>query len=307
MLAAMPIGGLQGPLCEGRAWFFEGGRYGFMSADADVVVPPVLEEAANYHEGRALAKRGGRYGFIDLDGREVVPSRYRRATTFGGGRALVWDEDGRVLILDRDGAVVAPCPTPIDDASGVWSDGLQRVRRARRYGFVDTNGAEVVACVYDDAHVAFAHGCAGVCRDGRWGFVDRGGREVVACDYRWVEPFAEEDGTAGVMRGDAYGRVEPDGRERVPCLYASPVGRLREGRARVDLGPITDPGRDGDGVILRARVGFVDDAGAVVIPCRYESATEFADGVAWVTTPTRRARFAIDREGREVPGAATPG
>jgi hypothetical protein len=57
----MPLGGVQGPLREGRAWFFEAGRYGFINAQADVVVPPVLEEASNFHDGRALAKSSAAY------------------------------------------------------------------------------------------------------------------------------------------------------------------------------------------------------------------------------------------------------
>lgn len=300
----MPIGGVQGPLREGRAWFFEGGRYGFMDAEAEVIVPAELEEASDFHEGRALAKRGGRYGFIAPDGRAVVPCRYRRASTFGGGRALVQEDDGSLWLIDPEGAVIAPCPTALDDWTGLWDEGRMRIRRAGRYGYLDGDGREAVPCRYADAHLRFWSGLAGVCRDGLWGFVDRDGREVIAPRYSWVEPFFEGVGTACVMRDGWYGRVDPDGRERVACTWASPVGRFCEGRARVDLGALVDPGRDGAGTLAAAQIGFVDEDGVVVIPCRYETATDFTAGVSWVTTPERRVRFAIDREGRELPTAS---
>lgn len=297
------MGGVQGPLCEGRAWFFEAGRYGFINAQADVVVPPVLEEASNFHDGRALAKRDGRYGYVDLDGREAVPCRYRRATIFFEGRALVWEQDGMPCFIDRDGALIAPCLVAFDDASGIWAEGLLRIRRAGLYGYLDLAGREAVPCRYPDAHDRFWCGRAGVFRDGGWGFVDRDGREVIAPGYRWVEPFFDEVGTASVLGQEGYGRIDPDGRARVPCAWASPVGRFRDGRAQVDLGALVDPGRDGAGTLAPAQIGFVDDDGALVIPCRYQSATDFAGGVAWVTTLDRPARFAIDRDGREVPDA----
>ena len=297
----MPLGGVQGALREGRAWFFEGGRYGFIDERAEVVVPPVLEEASNFHDGRALAKRGGRYGFLDLDGREVVPCRYLRASTFSAGRALVWDEVGRVSFIDASGAEIAPCEVAFDDTTGHWKEGRMRIRRGGRYGFLDLDGREVVPCRYPEAHDRFWSGRAGVCRDGRWGFVDGEGREVIPPMYRWVEAFFDHVGTAGVLGAQGYGRIDPDGRERVRCEWASPVGRFREGRAQVDLGPIVDPGRDGAGMIARAQIGFVNDDGAVVIPCLYESATDFVDGVSWVTTPEPMRHFAIDRDGRERP------
>lgn len=297
----MPMGGLQGPLREGRAWFYEDGRYGFINEAAEVVVPAVLEESANFHEGRALAKRGGRYGFISPDGREAVPCRFLRASTFGDGRALVQRDDGSLWLIGPEGEVIAPCPTALDDWTGLWDEGRMRIRRAGRYGYLDGDGREAVPCRYTDAHPRFWSGLAGVCIDGRWGFIDRDGREVIPPRYAWVEPFFAGVGTAGVMREGRYGRVDPDGRERVACGWASPVGRYCEGRARVDLGALVDPGRDGVGTLAAAQLGFVDEGGVVVIPCRYETATDFADGLAWVTTPARRARFAIDRDGNERP------
>ncbi|MFO0624606.1 MAG: WG repeat-containing protein [Polyangiales bacterium] len=292
------MGGLQGTLQEGRVWFYENGRYGFLNEEADVVVPPVLEEASNFYDGLCLAKRGGRYGFLDRDGHEVVPCRYRRATHFCGDRALVWEDDGQRSFINRRGERLAPCLVPFDDAWGLWHDGRMRIRRGALHGFLDLEGREAVPCRYPEAHERFASGRAGVRREGRWGFVDRDGNEVVPPQFDWVEPFYEGVGTAGVRAAGGYGRIDPDGRVCVRCAWVNPVGRFSEGRAQVDLGPIVDPGRDGEGTLVRAQIGFVDEGGALVIPCQYETATDFRDGVAWVTTPTQRARFAIDRAGR---------
>jgi len=51
-----------------------------------------------------------------------------------------------------------------------------------KYGFIDTNGNEIVAPVYDYAS-DFREGIAVVCKDGKWGAIDENGDVVVPIIY----------------------------------------------------------------------------------------------------------------------------
>ena len=68
-----------------------------------------------------------------------------------------------------------------------------------RWGYIDKNGMQVVACRYSDAR-RFADGRAAVCLYGRWGFIDREGKMVVPAKYLEVADFYK--GFAGVIGED---------------------------------------------------------------------------------------------------------
>jgi hypothetical protein len=287
-----------GPLVEGRAWFRDGDRFGYLDEGAEVVVPARYDDAADFHEARAGVRLGARYGFVDPQGREVIPPAFVRVGRFEAGRALVMRADREVWFIDREGAELFRAACQFEECSFYFSAGRARVQRGGRCGYIDLDGHEVVACVYDDAGFVFAHDRARVMRGGRWGFVDREGHEVVPPRYGAAEDFGSGGlgAYARVMLG-GVGLVDVWGRELVPCEYVA-VGCFREGRAMVQR----EGYRDRDDAW--AAVGFIDESGAEVIPCRYESATDFEGGRAVVTTkgPTGELRrFVIDRDGAEVP------
>ena len=64
------------------------------------------------------------------------------------------DKNGR-LIIDRL-EEVSPNYTPFDYYSaGNFSEGLARVCRNQKYGYVDLSGKEIIPCIYDNEDNAF--------------------------------------------------------------------------------------------------------------------------------------------------------
>lgn len=292
------IGAKVGPLREGRAFYRDGDRYGFLDAEGRVAIAARFEEGANFHEGRALAKVGGLYGYIDTDGRDVVRPTYVHASQFFEGRALVMTPSREPLVIGLDGETLLRVESRIDDASWFVSEGCVRIRRAGGVGFLDLDGRERVPCIYEEAEAYFAMGLVRVKRGGRWGFASTDGVEVIECAFTGAENFMPE-GFARVARGAGWGLVDRTGRVVVPCRYLD-VGRAYEGRVRVCLPPT----RDADEWYNRN--GYCDLEGTEVVACVYELAGDFVDGRAEVqekradgTTRT----FRIDRDGREVLGA----
>ena len=101
-----------------------------------------------------------------------------------------------------------------------FDDGLARVSKNSRHGYVDTLGKVVVPLVYDDA-VRFHNGYAAVGKGGyedrKWALIDRSGREITP--FAWDHVGSVNDGVAvawtreGAARSyalvDTLGRVTP--------------------------------------------------------------------------------------------------
>ena len=64
------------------------------------------------------------------------------------------------------------------------------VEKNSKYGYIDKQGNEVVACKYDDAE-GFSDGMAIVKKNGKYGYIDKQGNEVVACKYDYAWDFSD--------------------------------------------------------------------------------------------------------------------
>ena len=94
-----------------------------------------------------------------------------------------------------------------------FHEGFARVELNDKWGFVNTEGVEVVKVKYHEVD-DFSEGFAGVKLDGKWGFVNTEGKEVVKVKYDWVYYF--HDGFAIVELNGKEGFVNTKGEEVLP-------------------------------------------------------------------------------------------
>jgi len=80
---------------------------------------------------------------------------------------------------------------------------------------------------------------------------------------------------------DKYGTINRTGDVVIAPEYDEPIV-MREGLARVRKGP---------------RVAYLDASGKRVIEPRYQWATEFRNGLAWVGEPKQRGGMYVDKQG----------
>ena len=85
---------------------------------------------------------------------------------------------------------------------GTFHNGLAVVKLNNKYGFVNTEGEEVVEPKYDEIGY-FYDGLARVKLNGKWGFVNTEGVEVVEPKYTWVDNFYENIATV-YLAGKTY-------------------------------------------------------------------------------------------------------
>lgn len=293
------------------------GLYGFYRADGAVLAEPSYAYAEDFRDGMAVVSPAGtgRYGYLDLDGRMAVAAQYRRAYPFSQERAFaVSGGSGVLVLLDREGRELASFP----DAELRLCDGLQfseglavipvraqpavteeegaevseagTEETALVYRVVDQTGREVCTLTdaYADVRGGYHDGCIAVAavgewtdgdfraEAGAWGYRDAAGELVIGYRYDEAAPFSE--GVAGVgLRDDRgrilYGFIDPAGGEVVPAAYDGFVSC-----------------ENGVGALLRSGAwGYVAPTGRMRTGFRFNGASPFSEGVAWVRSGGRRS------------------
>jgi hypothetical protein len=201
--------------------------------------------------------------------------KYDRAGDFRDGRAVV-KLNKKWGYVDTDGNEVVPLKY---DYVGDFCEGRAWVKLNQKYGFVDKDGNEIIPLRYDEVG-SFREGRAWVRINKKYGFVDLDGNEVIPLKYDNVNDFRE--GRAMVRINKKYGFIDLDGKEVIPPKYDG-IGDFSGGRAYVSL---------------NGKYGFVDKDGNEVIPLKYVRVGYFREGRAMVRI-NKKYGF-VDLDGNEV-------
>ena len=117
---------------------------------------------------------------------------------------------------------------------------------------------------------AFHCGLAGVVKDNKYGYINEKGEEVIACNREYYSDYGSE--------GDVS--VVPDFTEDLALCYEFK--------------------RDGDGNVdhTTLRYGYINKKGEMVIPCKYQEASAFSEGLARVKDDS--GTLFINKQGEQV-------
>ena len=110
---------------------------------------------------------------------------------------------GGILFSQNLWACERPVVYGYDDIDCL-SDGLARIERDGKYGFIDQTGKVVIPLNYDDTW-SFSEGLALVSRNGKYGFIDKTSKVVIPLKYDKADSF--NNGVAGVLdrsTGEAF-------------------------------------------------------------------------------------------------------
>ncbi len=83
-----------------------GGSWGYMNNNGEIVISPKYEKAYGFSEGIAAVKKNGKWGFIDINGIIVVPFEYDKIEQNfedGLGRMV---KDDKVFVFNKSGMLV---------------------------------------------------------------------------------------------------------------------------------------------------------------------------------------------------------
>lgn len=264
---------------EGLAVVKKFGKYGYIDTKGDLVIPMMYEEAESFSEGLAAVKKDGHYGFIDKKGKTIIPFEYTMAFQFSEGLAAVRQQ--YYGYINRHGNVIVPFEYVFPDE--FKKEGLARVRKDGKCGYIDKNGTEAIPCRYDFGW-GFSNGLARIEKDGKYGFINTMGTEVIPCQYDYAWDFSE--GFAPVMIGERFengkwGIINTNGIVVVPFLYDDIIFEFSEG-----LVPVEQDGK----------WGYVDSKGTSKIPFIYSYAQSFSEGLAYVENEYGKGGY-INKDG----------
>ena len=249
--------------------------YGFIDQTGQVVIQPKFLSAASFSDGlsRVSIPEGDWFGesedyiFIDKQERRVSP-RLEYALPFQDGLALAMSKRHKLGFINTDGDFVIHFETedrvyPGHTSPVIWT----------RYGFIDTNGVQVIPPRYSRAR-PFSDGLAFVDK-GKRGFINKKGEQVITLAGSML-PLDFSEGLAAVEVYDSQkkerlcGYIDRNGDFVIaPQFYG---GRhFSQNRAAVKI--VDSFGNSW---------GYIDRAGTVRIPAQFRAGGVFANDVALV-------------------------
>jgi len=181
------------PLLIGGSWRRAGGDFTLGAAE--------FEQLGTYSGGYAAAKTGGLWGVISLTADWLLPAEYDEIILDELGRCYaqgaVFARKYGVVYLFAGGRQVEGY---YEDARPFSEEGYAAVKKDGKWGFIDTNGTEVISCRFDDA-LSFGQHLAAVKLGELWGYIGRNGNIVIEPVFLEAKSFSNGSAPVQTQRG----------------------------------------------------------------------------------------------------------
>ena len=115
-----------------------------------------------------------------------------------GACSIIWHLNRNITVvpyLKKDGKYIIVDSANMNIISDVeydgissFSEGLTKIEKDNRYGFIDKKGKLTVPIEYDDVE-DFKGGMAAVKKDNKWGFINNNGNLVIPINYNYTRTF----------------------------------------------------------------------------------------------------------------------
>jgi hypothetical protein len=232
--------------------------YGFMNKSAEWAIDPKIEQAGDFSEGFAKVFQDNKYSFLNKNGKALKDAQFESAGDFSEGFAPVQTEDGWTM-LNAQGIFVFE--TKYQSLQS-FSEGLAGFKLKDKWGFLNKAEKIVVQAQFEEVR-PFKNGYAVVKMDGKYGLLAQSGGLVIPCWYEVVHP------TEGKLV-----LVESTRKKMLFSLKGKPLN-LPEG---------CTPEHISENLILiknqKGLFGYANFQGNLQIPCLYEQAQGFSEGLA---------------------------
>lgn len=185
------------------------------------------------------------------------------------------------ITIDKVSRELAEATNSYDELYS-FHEGLAKVCKNDKYGFIDKLGNEIIPCIYDKAK-DFELGVSIVVKDKKTGAIDQHGNMVIPCKYDIIHSFGK-DSLAVAYLNEKSGFIDFKGNIVIPFDYEY-CERFSEGLAAVRQ----------DGLY-----GFINRKGELIIPCQYEglyNSHGFCDGLVGVSINGGNAGIIDDKWG----------
>lgn len=296
----------------------KGGKRGYADAEGRIIIPCKYGygEISNYYgEGPILVQENGKLRLVDEKTGKTVATcnttaTYSSFSGFSSGMAVLQEKDGKDGLLDNTGKLVVPCIYEEIKSFDmhVFKGELTAAKKNGKWGFIDKTGKVIIPFEYDEiATVSIdSNQCdekMGVSKNGKWGMINMNGQLEIPCKFDFFGGWFA-DGLARAQIGSKYvyinlqGKIVLAGDYDMARSFEDGVAKVEKGNStymintkgeKVNL--FTYPSEFGDGLCVGVKFskeeskwyyGYADKKGKLAIPCEFEKAYKFEDGMALV-------------------------
>lgn len=274
-------------LLGGFGWYFSINRGNKYSLEKLALVTNGMDIITDFHEGLAFFEKGEKLGVVNKLGDIIVEPKYDSElltfeSFYNDGMARVC-KNGRYGFIDKEGKEIIPCRY---EEADFFTEGLTAVKKDGKYGFLDKKGQEVIPFIYGAAS-GFSEGLSAVEKDGKYGFINKKGETIIPFMFDYAETFNGEATIAS--KNDKNVIINKEGKV-VKEFSSGQFQGFSEGMALYE----NDEGK----------YGFVDEKGNLVIPCSYYAVNwlfgVFVDGYASVYKEDVGKFGIIDKSGKTI-------
>lgn len=251
------------------------GKWGLVDETGREIIRPKYDEMQEFSEGLAVVKVivGDRWdgkrkcGYINTNGEEIIPLKYDDASNFSCGLGRVSILDNKFFI-DNIGNKKLVFTKKYDQIGKSFDYGLLPVRFNEKWGFINTQGEEVLVPKYN-AIQYFKDGYAGFEYKDKWGVIK-------------LEPVLSTS-LAKKLRIKKGDRMDVISMNSSTIIDSSVNVKNKEYRLVEIITPKYDwvsPFFDGFAIVcINNKKGAIDTLGNIIIPVRYDYIGHCSDGL----------------------------
>lgn len=231
-------------------------KYGYIDKDEKIIIPFDYKELSDVKNGIILGKYKGKYGILNSLGEVLVPFNSKeKPKLFDNGMFLIYNKSKNSTTLFNNKG------SKINDLSGYsslseYKNGMMRVKKGNKYGFINEKGEEVVPTIYQLAD-QFDNGLAVVVTDEKLKYIiNKKGERLNKKGYEKMTK-EEENGLRRVSLGNKWTYIDREGNEKIDLIYdmVNPFMSFYESIATV---------------IKDNKYGFIDSNCRLLIPPKYD-------------------------------------
>jgi hypothetical protein len=309
---------LVGQLQEGRAVVAQdaGGirKWGFVGENGQIVIEPNYDWLSYVANGYALYRANGKEGLVDRNGKIIIEAKFDELERPGRNGFLRAKLDGAEVFVDVLGTVFEQFPTAglpqcpdgrpliveqgkyftlaskkyFTHESAEYACNAPRVEKLSpgRFVFKSPDGKKIFEGDFDDVGIS-SNGVALVKTGTKWGVVDWSGQYLI--------PLTESKCKLGYS---GHGAIVVSLKHKSITLNRDSAAAL--GHDMAQLAKCTGSFMICSGACpskIGEKWGYIDDEGNEVLPPKYDYASEFRHGRAWVAIPEKRQWCTIDSTG----------
>lgn len=244
------------------------GHVGACDLNGKEIVPPQYDHVLKMCSGNFcyfLTTKGEQRGIYNLNGKEIIPPKWHSVVGNDAGEGYFEVLDGEISNPDRKtglydgkGKMILPCEYYAIIGLNSWDyNGYLLPWKNKKCGLTDNKGNWILPCEYTKIIVYDSLGIAVAAKGG----------EKNKNSYIYGLPYNAK-----------WGIFTLKGKELVPCEYDY-IGKNCEGLFLCSKGCKIQ----GDDEVVGGKYGYLDKDGKLVVPLKYDAASDFSDGVAQVT------------------------